>query len=174
MSEEAGSPLNTPSLSLHSRMPPMGSPCNEESPYVVLLPSPEGTSHHASALHLPGDASCSLLLERKGVFHIMGINSTMFRHLSSPTDCTSLPGLGAISHNSAAQQTALSFPLHLFGDRAIPPKSMNIKMCKTRIEPMCLCVTAPSINKFGRVSYSAGKQQGKKMGVAWGFVSFFG
>lgn len=95
----------------------MGSPCKGESPYVVLLPSSEDTSHHAAALHPPGNASCSLTREREGIFHLRGINSTMFQSPSSPKDCTPLPGTGAISHNCAAQQTALTFSLHLFGDQ---------------------------------------------------------
>ena len=98
-------------------MPPVGSPCEGKSPYVLLLPSSEDTSRHAAALHPPGDGSCSLLLEREGIFHIMEINSTLIRRLSSPKGHTPLPGLGATSLNCAAQQTALTFSLHLFGDQ---------------------------------------------------------
>lgn len=75
---------------------------------------------------------------------------------------TSRSGFYPLQPCCTATCAYLSF-VPLWRSRPIPLKSMNIKMCKIRAETTSLCVTAPSTNKPGRLSYSAGSPKEKKV-----------
>lgn len=96
----------------------------------------------------------------------LAVHSTYiwFRRGTSPSRESTyfqIQGFYPLQPHHPATCAYLSF-VPLWRSRSIPLRLMNIKMWKIRAEPTSLCVTAPSTNKPGILSYSAGNAKKKK------------